>query len=110
MKLLFDQNLSPRLPALLAAEYPGSAHLRSFGLAAATDSVVWAFAAAGGYAVASKDSDFEQRALVYGHPPKVVWLRVGNCATATVAELLRLRLQDLLAFEADPAASILAVA
>ena len=53
MKLLFDQNLSPRLPALLVAEYPGSAHVRSFGLAAATDSVVWAFAAAGGYSVAS---------------------------------------------------------
>ena len=72
--------------------------------------MVWAFAAAGGYAVASKDSDFEQRALLYGHPPKVVWLRVGNCTTAAVAALLRLRLQDLLAFEGDPAASILAVA
>ena len=110
MKLLFDQNLSPRLSALLAAEYPGSAHVRSFGMAAASDSAVWAFAAAGGYAVASKDSDFEQRALVYGHPPKVVWLRVGNCATASVADLLRFRRPDLFAFDADPAASILALA
>lgn len=110
MKLLFDQNLSPRLPALLAAEYPGSGHVRWFGLAAAPDPVVWTFAAAGGYAIVSKDSDFEQRAILFGHPPKVIWLRVGNCPTAAVAALLRVRLADLQAFEADPAASILAVA
>lgn len=84
--------------------------MRSFGLAAASDPAVWAFAAAGGYAVASKDSNFEQRALLYGHPPKVVWLRVGNCSTSAVAHLLRLRLADLLAFAADPAASILVLA
>lgn len=109
MKLLFDQNLSPRLPALLAAEYPGSGHVRWFGLATAPDPAVWAFAAAGGYAIASKDSDFEQRALLYGHPPKVVWLRVGNDPTAAVAALLRTRLPDLLSFEADPTAAVLVV-
>jgi predicted nuclease of predicted toxin-antitoxin system len=110
VKLLFDQNLSPRLPALLAAEYPGSGHTRWFGLAAAPDPAVWAFAASGGYVIASKDSDFEQRALLFGHPPKVVWLRVGNCSTAAVAALLRARSADLLAFEADPVAAVLALA
>ena len=37
MKLLLDENLSPRLVALLADEYPESAHLRDRGLRGADD-------------------------------------------------------------------------
>jgi predicted nuclease of predicted toxin-antitoxin system len=110
MKLLFDQNLSPALVSLLATEFPDSAHVRTFGMRTSPDPEVWAFAAAHGYAIVSKDSDFEQRALAHGHPPKVVWLRVGNCRTALVANLLLSRLSDLLAFYADPTVSLLAVA
>lgn len=109
MKLLFDQNLSPRLPALLAAEFPGSVHVRDVGLAAAADPVVRAFAVANGFVIVSKDTDFQQRALLFGHPPKVIWIRLGNCTTAAVADLLRLRVTDIRAFEADPAASFLAL-
>jgi predicted nuclease of predicted toxin-antitoxin system len=32
MKLLFDENLSPKLPRLLEAHFPGSAHVRDCGL------------------------------------------------------------------------------
>jgi predicted nuclease of predicted toxin-antitoxin system len=109
MKLLFDQNLSHRLVGRLAAEYPGSRHVRDAGLAAAADPVVWAYAAAQGFVIVSKDNDFQQRAQLLGHPPKVVWVRLGNCPTAAVEVLLRSRLPDLLAFEADPAASFLAL-
>jgi hypothetical protein len=35
--------------------------------------------------------------------------RLGNCSTAAVAALLRARQGDVLAFEADPTASLLAV-
>jgi predicted nuclease of predicted toxin-antitoxin system len=35
MKLLFDQNLSHKLAAELAAEFPGSAHVRECGTASA---------------------------------------------------------------------------
>ena len=107
MKLLFDQNLSPRLIALLATEYPGSEHVRRVGLAAAPDPNVWDFAAANGLTIVSKDVDFHHRAVLYGSPPKVVWLRVGNCPTTAVETLLRDRLADLLAFEADPVATFL---
>ena len=89
MRLLFDQNLSHRLVALLAAEFPGSAHVRDVCLAAAADLDVWAYAAAKGFVVVSKDVDFQQRALLYGHPPKVIWVRSGNGPTAAVAALLR---------------------
>ncbi len=109
MKLLFDENLSPRLVGLLAVEYPGSEHVRNVGLAAAPDPAVWAYAAAQGLVIVSKDSDFQHRALLLGHPPKLVWVRLGNCSTAAVAALLRVRQGDLLTFEADPIASLLAV-
>lgn len=109
MKLLFDQNLSTRLVRLLAAEFPGSQHVRDAGLAAAPDPAVWTHAAAQGLVIVSKDSDFQHRALLLGHPPKVVWIRLGNCSTAAVAGLLRSRQADLLAFEADPTASLLAL-
>ena len=88
MKLLFDENLSPRLVSLLTHEYAGSEHVRNVGLAAAADPVVWSFAAAQGFVIATKDSDFKHRALLFGHPPKVVWLRLGNCSTAAAAALL----------------------
>ena len=109
MKLLFDQNLSHRLVTLLASEFPGSEHVRLVGLATAPDPAVWSYAAAQGLVIASKDSDFQHRALLLGHPPKVVWIRLGNCSTAAVAALLRSRQADLLAFEADPIASLLAL-
>jgi predicted nuclease of predicted toxin-antitoxin system len=107
MKLPFDQNLSHRLVDQLAADFPGSQHVRSVGLARAPDPAIWAYAAAQGLAIVSKDSDFQQRAFLLGHPPKVVWVRLGNCSTAEVAALLRTRQADLLAFEADPTASFL---
>ena len=109
MRLLFDQNLSPRLVGLLATEFPNSQHVRDAGLAAGPDPAVWAYAAAQGFVIVSKDSDFQHRALLLGHPPKVVWVRLGNCSTAAVVPLLRNRQADLLAFEADPTASLLAL-
>jgi predicted nuclease of predicted toxin-antitoxin system len=109
MKLLFDENLSHRLVGQLAAEFPGSTHVRDAGLAAAADSAVWAYAAAHGFVIVSKDTDFQHRALLLGHPPKVVWVRLGNCSTAAVAALLRARQADLVAFDSDPAVSFLAL-
>jgi predicted nuclease of predicted toxin-antitoxin system len=109
MKLLFDQNLSHRLVGQLAVEFPGSQHVRTAGFSTAPDSAVWAYAATQGFVIVSKDSDFQHRALLLGHPPKVVWVRLGNCSTASVAALLRSRHTDLLAFEADPTASFLAL-
>jgi predicted nuclease of predicted toxin-antitoxin system len=107
MSLLFDQNLSHRLPALLAAEFPGSEHVRAAGLASADDQAVWQYAARRGLMIVSKDVDFMHRALLYGHPPKVLWVRIGNGPTAAVAALLRTRHADVLTFAADPVASFL---
>lgn len=107
MSLLFDQNLSRRLVGLLAAEYPGAEHVEGAGLLGADDLTVWNYAAARGFMVVSKDSDFRHLALLHGPPPKVIWLRVGNGPTAAAAAMLRSRMPDVQAFAADPALALL---
>ena len=89
MKLLFDQNLSPRLPRLLADIYADSVHVRDVGLRDADDAAIWYYAKQHDLVIVSKDSDFQQRSLLYGSPPKFIWLRVGNCSFKIIEELLR---------------------
>lgn len=107
MKLLFDENLSYRLVRALEETYPGSAHVRDLGLEGAEDRLIWKAAAEGGYLLTSKDTDFYQRSLVHGAPPKVIWLRVGNGSTATVAALLRERYVVVRRFAEDAQATFL---
>jgi predicted nuclease of predicted toxin-antitoxin system len=107
MKLLFDQNLSHRLVKALADMYPDCQHIRNVGLKEAPETEVWNFARGNGYAIVSKDSDFYQRSLLLGFPPKVVWLRLGNCSTHTVEQLLRKHLEDVERFNADTTATFL---
>ena len=89
MKLLFDENLSPRLPGLLADMYPGSEHVHNCGLGSADDEAVWKYARDENFSIVSKDSDFQERSVLRGYPPKVIWLRVANCTTAEIEGLLR---------------------
>ena len=107
MKLLFDENLSPKLPPLLAALFPGSAHVRECGLLGHADEDVWEYARANGFIVVSKDSDFQQRSLLYGHPPKLVWLRIGNCTREQIVQLITTHEQEIQALDADPFESVL---
>ena len=109
MRLFFDQNLSPRLVAILADLHGGSTHVRDEGLQKADDDTVWAYAIRQGFVIVSKDADFHQRSFVLGHPPKVIWIQRGNCSTDEIAALLRQRHADVLAFEQDETASFLAL-
>jgi predicted nuclease of predicted toxin-antitoxin system len=109
MKLLLDENLSPRLPALLADLYPGSSHVDLVGLHGATDTVVWEYAKTEGYVLVSKDNDFRQRSFQYGAPPKVVWLSVGNAGTAIICRLLRESRGDIARFVASAEEALFAV-
>ncbi len=102
MKLLFDENLSPKLPGLLATLFPDSTHVRDCGLRGHPDDDVWAYARANGFVIVSKDSDFQHRSLLYGHPPKVVWLRLGNCDRQQIVHLITTHEQDIRDLDTDP--------
>lgn len=88
-RLLFDENLSWRLPTLLASDFPQSTHPELLRMRGASDTSLWHLAAKQGYCIVSKDDDFRQRAVLYGPPPKVVWLAIGNASTAHIADLIR---------------------
>ena len=109
MKLLFDQNLSPKLVTRVADVFAASEHVEDVGLGAASDEVVWEYARVGGLAIVSKDEDYNYLSVLRGSPPKVLWLLTGNCTTARVEELLRTHLGDILAFESDASVGVLAL-
>ena len=98
MKLLFDENLSPRLPEVLADLYPDCTHVHECGLGSADDSSIWQYAKDNGFTIVSKDSDFQDRSVLHGHPPKLIWLRVANCSTSEIENLLRLAAQRIKQF------------
>ena len=99
MKLLFDENLSPSLVQNLADVYPDARHVEDCGLGSVDDGRIWEFARQDARAIVTKDADFYNRAVLYGSPPKVIWLRIGNCRTADIATLLRRHSTRLDAFE-----------
>jgi predicted nuclease of predicted toxin-antitoxin system len=107
VKLLFDENLSHRLPHLLREEFPGSDHVRNVDLRGADDGRVWDYARNHGFVIASKDNDFRQRSFLEGAPPKVIWLRVGNSGTPAIEALLRREHMQIEAFQLDADTSLL---
>jgi predicted nuclease of predicted toxin-antitoxin system len=109
LRLLFDQNLSFRLVRLLDDLYPDSVHVRDVSLREAGDAELWRHAAEHGLTIVSKDSDFHLMSTMYGPPPKVVWLRIGNGPAAAAADLLRQHYGTMEQFHADSEAAFLAL-
>ena len=107
MKLLFDQNLSPWLCRALADCFPDSIHVRDAGLREAAYATVWQFAVQHGLAIVTKDADFRQRSFLEGYPPKILWVRLGNCSTKRVEALLRSRTDEIQEFLRDEQKSFL---
>jgi predicted nuclease of predicted toxin-antitoxin system len=105
--LLLDQNLSYKLVPTLAAVFPNTVHARDVGLASADDRQVWEYAKLAGRLIVSKDADFHDRSFLWGAPPKVIWIRLGNCSTAAVGSLLLARRDAILAFSGDPETTFL---
>ena len=76
-------------------------HVRTLGLSEATDTIIWEHAKAHGFVLISKDADFQQRSLLFGSPPKFIWLRVGNSPTQRIEAPLRQHAEALYRFERD---------
>jgi predicted nuclease of predicted toxin-antitoxin system len=107
VRLVLDQNLSHRLAADLQSEFPGVCHVRDFGLDRSNDSATWTFAGANALTIVSKDDDFRQRSMVFGAPPKVIWLRIGNCPTRVAGQVLLAGKSKIEQFDRDRDAALL---
>ena len=107
MKLLLDENLSDRIVPRIVDLYPDSQHVKTLELINTDDVVIWEYAKTNGFVIVSKDSDFHQRSLLYGHPPKFIYLRVGNCSTSKIIQILRNNLNTINQFESSETQSLL---
>jgi predicted nuclease of predicted toxin-antitoxin system len=89
VRLLFDEQLSEELSTLLDDIFPDSLHVRQRAAGGSPDTSVWELARAQQCVLVTKDEDFHRLSVLRGAPPKIVWIRIGNCATQDVAQLLR---------------------
>jgi predicted nuclease of predicted toxin-antitoxin system len=85
-------------------------HVSDVALAPAPDRTIWAYARDHELTIVSKDEDFHRLSVLYGPPPKVIWIRLGNCSTDQVIRLLRMRRDDIEAFVVQEEAAFLALA
>lgn len=107
MKLLLDENLSDKVVPRVADLFPGSTHVKAIGLAQADDRRIWEWAKRQRFAIISKDTDFHHQSIAFGHPPKFIWLRVGNLPTLGIINLLRAHSDVILAFGESATESLL---
>jgi predicted nuclease of predicted toxin-antitoxin system len=101
VKLLFDQNLSPRLVERLADLYPDSNHVYNVGLDTSPDHIIWQYARDNEFVIVTRDADFSELNVLLGFPPKVIWIRRGNCTTAEIESILRSNYQAVQALAED---------
>jgi len=89
VKLLFDEMLAPSIVHRLTDLFPDSAHVRNLGLKQTPDTDVWHQAKNLGYAIVTMDKDFANLSLVWGAPPKVILLQLGNCSVQQMEDRIR---------------------
>ena len=101
VKLLFDQNISYNLVEKLKMFFPNSNHVRLLGLEFATDEKIWEYARKNNFVIVTQDSDFNERSLLYGYPPKILWLRTGNTKTENIEKVIKTHHTIILQFGED---------
>jgi predicted nuclease of predicted toxin-antitoxin system len=109
VKLLFDQNLSPRLVTRLADVFPNSQYGFQLGLDRASDEDIWTYARAHEFIIVTKDADFSELSALRDFPPKILWLCLGNCTTAEIEALLRRHQMTIQQLFDDPDTGTLAL-
>ena len=109
MKFLIDQNLSFKLCSKLRDIFPEIIHTNDVALDTATDEEVWLYAKLNSCILISKDSDFIEKAVIMGHPPKIIWIKAGNCSTDKIEFLLRQNQKLIENFVADKENSVFTI-
>ncbi len=88
MKFLFDQNISHRITKLLPPKYAESTTVKTEKLINTSDFQVWSFAKKNNFTIVTQDSDFNDFYMLYGFPPKIIWIRTGNVSTDGILNLI----------------------
>lgn len=101
MKLLFDQNISFRAAQKLKPTFPECGQVRELNLENKSDRELWDFAKREHYSIVTFDADFYDLVTLYGHPPKVIWLRMGNTSTDNLIKVIQTHSEIIKAFLTD---------
>ena len=90
MKLLLDANISWRLISFLKEHFCECIHVDDVPelLFPAKDTKIWQYAKDNGYTIITRDNDFNDLIAIRGFPPKIIWLRTGNCSRKSTSETL----------------------
>ena len=110
MKILLDENLSDRIIPRIIDLYPNAERVKTLALTNTDDAIIWEYAKLNDHTIVSKDADFHQRSLLYGHPPKFIYLRVSNCSTLKIVRVLRDNFDTIIQFSIQPEESLLVLA
>lgn len=89
MKLLLDENLSPRLVERLASLFPLIIHVRDIGLKQGADIMIWEWAKKNEHSIVTTDADFVALSEGRGWPPKIIHLEECDFPLRVIEELLR---------------------
>ncbi len=102
MKVLIDQNISYRIVPRLTHLFEELVHVKSLSWIDWNDYDIFINARLQGYtAVITLDEDFNILLLEYGKPPKVIWLKTGNCSTQVLSEIIISKIEIINSFLED---------
>jgi predicted nuclease of predicted toxin-antitoxin system len=107
LKLLLDENLSPRLLHQIGDLFSNSLHVRTVGLKQKPDRKIWDFARANGFAILTADADFSDLAVALGQPPKVILLKGCDYGNEIAEKLIRSQAIRIADFLDDPERAVL---
>lgn len=98
MRLLFDQNISFRVSNKLKTVFSECKQVRELNLENKSDREIWDFARKESYTIVTFDADFYDMVTLFGHPPKVIWLRIGNTTTDNLITVLQTHADTIKSF------------
>jgi len=87
--------------------FPDIEHVKKMGLEISDDNDLWKYAKDNSFIIITKDSDFNEKAIVKGFPPKIIWIKKGNCSTKEIEKSLRNRFIEIKNFTSDIENSVL---
>lgn len=109
MRLLLDENLSPRLVPRLRLLFPQITHVRDVGLSEAHDKKIWEWATVHGYSIVTTDRDFLAMSQRLGWPPKVIHIERCDFRSRIIEEMLRRNAVRIANLEKDAGKGVLLV-
>lgn len=102
MKLPFDENISYRILKKVKEIFPDSKHTSNISKGLLSDKQIFDYAKAKNLSIVTQDQDFYDLQILYGYPPKIILLRIGNTSTQNILAKLQEKKSELTQFLSNP--------